>query len=186
MLQFNNTPSVSCFSQFITVLLRFIDDIFGCWTGTYRQFKQFIEMFNKFGEKYGVFFDKHMFGDRVNYLDTLTSNSCGSVVTDLYVKPTDARRYLHRNSFHPKHTFSGIPFSQMRRAALICSNDYLRDYAIDEMIKAFLKCGYKKSSLLEAKHRVQQLQRGDLLKDHTNALPDDSPLVFSLPYSVDI
>ena len=65
------------------------------------------------GEKYGVIFDKHMFGDRVNVLDVMVDNSCGSIVTDLYVKPTDARRYLHRNSFHPKHTFrAGMRFRQ--------------------------------------------------------------------------
>ena len=68
LLQFSKRPSVSCFSSLVSMLLRFIDDIFGGWTGTYRQFKHFIEQFNKFGEKYGVIFDKHMFGDRVNVL----------------------------------------------------------------------------------------------------------------------
>ena len=144
LFQFKKTPpSVSCFTPFIICLLRFIDDIFGAWTGTHRQFKNFIEIFNKFGKSYGIVFDKDMFGDRVNFLDVLASNSCGSIVTDLHVKPTDARRYLHRHSFHPQHTFSGIPFSQMRRAALIWSNDYLRDFAIQEMMKAFMECGYK-------------------------------------------
>ena len=74
----------------------------------------------------------------------------------------------------------------MRRAALICSNDYLRDYAIDEMVKSFIECGYKESSLLEAKQRVQQLKRSDLLQDHTSALPVEGPLVFVLPFCVDV
>ena len=186
LLQFNSSPSAFCFNPFVSLLFRFIDDIFGCWTGTYRQFKHFIELFNKFGSKYGVVFDKDMFGDSVNFLDVLISNTCGSIITDLFIKPTDARRYLHRNSFHPKHTFSSIPFSQMRRAALICSNEYLRDYAIDAMIESFVQCGYKKCKLLEAKDSVQQLKRDDLLKDYRKAPSGEDPLVFVLPFSVDV
>ena len=186
LLQFNSTPSAFRFTSFVPLLFRFIDDIFGCWTGTYKQFKHFIGIFNRFGSKYGVIFDKDMFGDIVNFLDVLISNTCGSIVTDLYIKPTDARRYLHRNSFHPKHTFSGVPFSQMRQAALICSNDYLRDFAIEAMIKSFIECGYKKSKLLEAKHKVQQLKRADLLKEYRKISLVEDPLVFVLPFSVDV
>ena len=34
LLQFNSTPSAFCFTSFVPLLFRFIDDIFGCWTGT--------------------------------------------------------------------------------------------------------------------------------------------------------
>ena len=75
----------------------------------------------------------------------------------------------------------------MRRAALIWSNDYLRDFAIQEMMKAFMECGYKESSLVEAMNRVQQLNRADLLQEKIDLQPtsDDSPLLFVLPFSVD-
>ena len=185
LLKFNKSKPATVFQSNFCLLLRFIDDFFGGWAGTYRQFKQFITVFNNFGKHYGVIFDKEQFGDSVTFLDVLVSNSCGHLVTDLYFKPTDARRYLHRNSFHPAHTFRGIPFSQMRRAALICSNDYLRDYAIDEMCKKFLECGYKESSLIEAKKRVQLLKRSDLLKESPALRSDDAPLIFVLSFSVD-
>ena len=122
----------------------------------------------------------------MNYLDTLTSNSTGTVITDLYVKPTDARRYLHHGSFHPNHTFDGIPFSQMRRAALICSNDYLRDMAISEMTKCFLQCGYKQELLDKAIDRVKTLKRADLLANiNRDRAKDSEPLVCVIPHSVD-
>ena len=114
----------------------------------------------------------------------LVSNSCGNIVTDLYVKPTDARRYLHRSSFHPAHTFAGIPFSQMRRAALICSNDYLRDLAIEEMVKSFLQCGYDELKLRDAVTRVKQLSRVNLLEEPREVVLGD-PLVCVLSFSVD-
>ena len=65
----------------------------------------------------------------------------------------------YRNSFHPKHTFTGILFAQMRRAVLICSNDYLHDTAINDMVSYFLKCGYNDSLLLQAKNRALALNR---------------------------
>ena len=126
IIKFKVSPLANCFTTYAGLLLRFIDDLFGSWTGSYRQFKFFIEQFNKFGRLYGVVFDKESFGDEVNFLDVVVSTSSGTLVTDLYVKPTDAGRYLHIKSHHPKHTFSGIPYSQMRLAALICSNDYVK------------------------------------------------------------
>ena len=66
---------------------------------------------------------------------------------------------------------------------MICSNDYLRDFAIKEMVKCFLECGYDQESLSKAVNRVQQLKRGDLLQVG-NKVSDESPLVFTLPFSV--
>ena len=188
VMKFSSTVNIAAsnFSCSIT-LLRYIDDLFGGWLGTYRQFKHFISSFNNFGKEYGITFDKEQFGDTVNFLDVLVSNNSGSIVTDLYIKPTDARRYLHRSSFHPGHTFSGIPFSQMRRAALICSNTYLRDLALDDMFKQFLECGYKLTDLTLAKNKVQQLNRNELLEERIS-LPNsnDVPLCFVLSHSVDV
>ena len=185
ILKFSQSRQLSTsFSRYSNLLLRFIDDLFDGWSGSFRQFKHFVATFNSFGKQYGVIFDKEQFGDSVNFLDVVVSNSCGNIVTDLYVKPTDARRYLHRSSFHPAHTFAGIPYSQMRRAALICSNDYLRDFAINEMCKSFLECGYSEAKLIDAKNRVLNLKRSDLLVEATGPV-DDSPLVCVLSFSVD-
>ena len=180
------------YKQFIVCLIRFIDDVFGGWLGTYRQFKQFVSSFNLFAKDYGINFDKHSFGDTVNFLDVIVSNNTGVIVTDLYIKPTDSCRYLHRTSFHPKHTFTGIPFSQMRRAMLICSTPYLQEFAIDEMVSNFLKCGYEQDLLLAAKTRALSLLREELL---TNLLSNNrpinsnisaTPLCFVVPYSLDV
>ena len=177
------------FKQLIVSLMRFIDDLFGGWIGTLRQFSSFINCFNSFGKTFGIIFDKEQFGDTVNFLDVLVSNSTGVITTDLYSKPTDAHRYLHCSSFHPKHTFTGIPFSQMRRAVVICSNSYLRDFTIENMISYFLNCGYKNETLQAAKSRALALDRIDILNSY-RMLPahdiDPKPLCFVLPYSVDV
>ena len=169
---------------------RFIDDLFGGWLGTLRQFTQFVHCFNTFGSNFGISFDKQEFGDTVNFLDVLVSNATGAIVTDIYCKPTDAHRYLHRSSFHPQHTFRGIPFSQMRRAVVICSTTYLRDIAINNMINYFLECGYKRELLDEASSKARSLVRNDLLSKPGNIITDtgshDKPLCFVLTHSVDV
>ena len=179
--------------KFIANLWRFIDDLFGGWAGTIRQFRSFVNCFNVYGKVYGVVFDKEQFGDTVNFLDVTVSNCTGVIVTDLYHKPTDAHRYLHHNSFHPRHTFSGIPFSQMRRAILICSTNYLRDIAIKDMISYFITCGYNDKTLQLAKGKALSLNRAQLLANHvqntkvnSNIVSRTSPLCFVLTYSVDI
>ena len=176
------------FKELFVCYSRFIDDLFGGWAGSVRQFYTFIYVFNGFGKRYGIIFDKEQIGDTVHNLDVSVSNATGELVTDLYTKPTDAHRYLHRNSFHPQHTFRGIPFSQMRRAVIICSTPYLRDIAIGNIIKYLLECNYKLEHLEEAKSRALQLDRKKLLDSHrTPPTSDDSqPLCFVLPFSPDV
>ena len=177
------------YKQFIVSVVRFIDDLFGGWVGTLRQFTNFVSVFNSFGKDFGIIFDKEQFGDTVHFLDVLVSNATGVIVTDLHHKPTDAHRYLHSRSFHPKHTFSGIPFSQMRRAVLICSTTYLRDFAIDNIISYFIDCGYKPDTLQTTKLKVLKLNRSELLESHKSPSAKDTnskPLCFVLPYSVDV
>lgn len=140
--------------KFIVNLWRFIDDLFGGWSGTIRQLRSFIHCFNEYERRYGVVFHEEQFGDTVNFLNVSVSNCTGVIVTDLYHKPWDAHRYLHHISFHPEHTFSGIPYSQMRRVVLICSTNYLQDIAINDMISYFTKCGYNDMALRLAKGRV--------------------------------
>ena len=61
---FANNP---IFKQLIVSLVRFIDDLFGGWLGTTRQFANFISVFNNFGKNYGIIFDKEQIGDTVHF-----------------------------------------------------------------------------------------------------------------------
>ena len=47
----------------------------------------------------------------------------GKIWTELYVKPTDGTRYLHKESDHPQHVKTGIAKGQARRLRRICSED---------------------------------------------------------------
>ena len=118
-------------------------------------------------------------------MDVVVSITDNILHTSLYSKPTDAHRFLHRLSFHPPHTFRSLPFAQMRRAALICSEMEERERSIDDMIKYFRGCGYKEYSLIAAKNRAMELSRQDLL-GYTRPVRDEIPLVFVTTYCKEI
>ena len=88
----------------------------------------------------------------------------GEIKTTMYVKPTDSKRYLNRKSFHSTHTFKSLPFSQFRRAAVICSDVDDRLNNIERMISKFLDSGYHKKYLIEAKAKAMELDRGELFQ----------------------
>ena len=118
--------------------VRFLDDIWGAWQGCTNSFHSFLEAVNSIGSTYGITFTGEC-DKTVQFLDVTTSLDEGKLSTTMYVKPTDSTRYLNRRSFHSKHTFSGIPYSQFRRAAVICSDLQDREACITRMVEKFLK-----------------------------------------------
>ena len=91
---------------------RFLDDVWFGWLGTSRQFSSFKAALNRIGSSYGITF-KGGVGSDVDFLDvSITLKQNGRFETRLFVKPTDATRYLHRRSDHGSHTFRSTPFSQ--------------------------------------------------------------------------
>ena len=93
----------------VTKWWRFIDDIFGLWKGTIEQFHLFMDNLNEQTEPYGIKCDEPQLDISVNFLNMavyMKREDTGGVKleTKLYRKPTDAMRFLNRNSFHPRST----------------------------------------------------------------------------------
>ena len=100
----------------------------------------------------------------VEFLDTITTLNGTKIETDLFIKPTDAQQFLNRRSDHPPHMFKAIPYSQMRRTVVICSNPDKRNSAIEHMSQKFLNSGYNEKEIAQAKERIMKLERKDVLK----------------------
>ena len=80
------------------------------------------------------------------YLDELNQiHYCG------YTKPTDAKRYLNPNSFHPRSVFNSIPFSQMLRTLRNNSEEGRRAVELQQCIDHFSNSGYDLNKLNELK-----------------------------------
>lgn len=106
--------------------LRYLDDIWGVWQHTPKEFDDFIEILNSHHPdiKLKATFRK----DSIDFLDTTTFKGpefakTGTLDIRVFVKPTDTQTLLHRRSFHPTHTFKGILKSQILRFKRICTRE---------------------------------------------------------------
>ncbi len=105
--------------------LRFLDDIFIIWPHSEQEFWTFFNTLNNHHPT--IKLKASINSESVDFLDVTvfkghnfrTSNLLD---TKVYFKPTDSHELLHKESFHPKHTFKGIIKSQIIRFHRICNN----------------------------------------------------------------
>ena len=136
---------------------RFIDDGIGVWKGTKRTFISFLKKLNKETNKYGINFpiEEAQFGKTVNYLDvTFYIDENNQIQFKGYTKPTDAKRYLRPQSFHPKTVFKAVPYSQMLRTLERNSTEETKKTGMETLKKDFEKSGYSRNELLKIEERL--------------------------------
>ena len=163
---------------------RFIDDGIGVWKGTKKEFESFLKSLNKLTNKYGIHFPlkEAQFGKSVNFLDiTLYIDNANKIQHKLYTKPTDARSYLNPNSFHPRHVFNSIPFSQMLRI-IKCNtteDNCLED--LDNLKVDLINSGYNKNMLDKIQDKA--LERSSTTK--TEQKVENNSIIFTIDYFAD-
>ena len=143
--------------QAIRFWKRFIDDGFGIWRGTQRSFINFINQLNAETMKYGIKFpiNEIQFGKSVHILDLcvyLENNN--RIQYKGYMKPTDSKRYLNPNSFHPRSVFHSIPFSQMLRTLRNNSKEETKTSELNQCISHFKNSGYNSAALNDLKDKI--------------------------------
>ena len=126
--------------QFMKFWGRYIDDVSFIWTGTLQSLKVFIKYLNsvhptiKFAAQYSK--------NAVNFPDTtIRKTKDGSLLTDVYQKPTDNPAYLHRNSSHDHKLKDSIPYSQALRLRRICQDDSTLKKRLQQYSQYFVSCG---------------------------------------------
>ena len=151
-IQINNIPELGFWK-------RFIDDCTGIWLGTKRQFMNFVKRLNHEANKFGINFPitEAKFGKSVDFLDeTLYLDENNNIQYKSYSKPTDAKRFLNPNSFHPPHVFKSVPISQMIRTI---NGNSKQETRIDEMKKLkdnMIKSGYKAEALDDIEKNLRE------------------------------
>ena len=135
--------------KFIYLFKRYIDDIFGLWLGTVRQFEAFIKNLNKLCKPFGIQFGQWQIGSSVVNLDSSMSINPDTHLIDytLHRKPTDARAYLRTTSFHPPHIFNSIAYSQMLRVLKRNSSPTKGKSDISDMKEDLKRAGHTKENL---------------------------------------
>ena len=142
---------------------RFLDDLWFAWFGNKSEFSKFKTALNKIGKKHGITF-KGEVGTSIDFLDVSVTLNETHFSTKMYIKPTDASRYLHRRSDHARHTFKSIPFTQFRRAVLLCSEAEQRIGCMNYIAEKLKNSGYKMKEIDDAKMRALNLNRQDLIQ----------------------
>ena len=138
---------------------RFIDDGIGIWRGTKRSFEAFVRKLNKETNKFGINFpiDEFQFGKSVNFLDiTLFIDEHNNIQFRSYTKPTDSKRYLRPQSFHPSNVFVSVPLSQMMRTIERNSTAETETIEMEKMKQDFVRSGYKVAELTSIERRARE------------------------------
>ena len=163
---------------------RYKDDILGIWRGTERQFKQFISNLNSLTLPYDIKFDKAKIGKSINFLDTTLylekdDSSKWKIQHSLYRKPTDAVRFLRRDSFHPPRIFKSVLYSQYLRVILCHSKESTRDESMRELTKGFMEAGYKVNELDTQRNKARNSSTTSEDPNTTNIQPDTLVFAFN-------
>ena len=148
--------------KLLQLFKRFIDDIFGIWLGTIRQFHQFVDLLNRATGPFGIEFGDFSIRDSVNFLDTtLYIDENGLIQYKLYRKPTDSRLYLKTHSFHPGHVFDSIAYSQMLRIWKRNSAIETAEIDLKELETDLERCGHHQTAIQHMRKKLQDKVDGD-------------------------
>lgn len=138
---------------------RYLDDIFLVWERSEEEFIEYFVNINSINES--ISFTYELDRTSLTFLDVLVYKGerflrDGILDTKVNFKATDSHALLHRNSYHPPHTFQGLIKSQFVRYDRICNND--SDYweAAEILMQALVDRGYEKK---EMQRLAQQIRR---------------------------
>ena len=166
---------------------RFIDDVYGVWMGSTRQFNLFVDLLNKLAEPFGIRFADQQIGKSVNFLDlTLSLDPNNQIQYRLFRKETDARNYLRTDSYHPHQVFDSVAFSQMIRIIERNLQDHTCAEDLNELKDDLTRCGHNSDKLeeIEPKAVLRALENTEGANRATESKKQDS-LVFSIQHSRD-
>ena len=102
--------------------------------------------------------------EEVNLLDLNIKFINGELKTDLFVKPTDAHRFLDPTSSHPDHCKKGKSYSQALRLNRICSDNTNFDKRCNNLEKWLMGRGYNEKMVRNQILRTRKHSRNDLLE----------------------
>ena len=166
---------------------RFIDDVYGVWMGSTRQFNLFVDLLNKLAEPFGIRFADQQIGKSVNFLDlTLSLDPNNQIQYRLFRKETDARNYLRTDSYHLHQVFDSVAFSQMIRIIKRNSQDHTCAEDLNELKDDLTRCGHNSDKLEEIKPKavLRALENTEGSNRATESKKQDS-LVLSIQHSRD-
>jgi len=107
-----------------------------------------------------------------------TSPDTDTLQTRVYFKDTDTHQLLHKLSFHPRHTFTGVLKAQLLRFKRISSSYSDYSNSCSTLFAALQKRNYSKSLLRKMKRDIWYTEHDISKRTHQNKI---LPIV--IPYN---
>lgn len=142
-----------------SLYLRYLDDIFILWEHPRDCFIEFFDTLNNADPD--IKLKSNIQENKIEFLDVLIYKgtnfaTTGIFDTKVYFKPTDSHALLHKQSFHPNHTFSGLIKSQLIRFGRICNLEKDFDEATSTLFQALYCRNYSRRFLRKIKSQVKE------------------------------
>jgi hypothetical protein len=120
---------------------RYLDDCFIFWDQKWGNITDFFSLLQNLHPKIDFTMDNS--SEEIPFLDILIrKNSDGTIITDIYRKPTDSQRYLHFRSHHPDNCKKAVPLMLARRICTIVTDPALLNKRLDELEDTLRERGY--------------------------------------------
>nr|XP_049575237.1 uncharacterized protein LOC125968206 [Syngnathus scovelli] len=160
--------ALACCTKKPIAYLRYLDDIWGIWGDSREDFDLFLKTLND--QHPSINLTAQISEREINFLDTTIFkgpefNTTGKLDVRVFFKPTDTHALLHKQSFHPKHTFKGLIYSQLLRFERICTRSEDREEATRVLFKALRQRGYSRSFLRRVRLQTGLTDRGGETQD---------------------
>ena len=131
---------------------RYIDDIFGVWSGSLAELNGFIQLANSID--INIKLTSVISYTSIVFLDLSIYILNSHLHYRIHFKDTNSHSILHRSSHHPKHTFKGIVYSQIRRWAQLCSMREDFNLCLQKVRPIWQSRGYTKCLSRDSKRLV--------------------------------
>lgn len=154
--------------------LRYLDDCWITWPFSTNELDRFVNILNQMHESISFTCDRSV--EKLPFLDVMVFKKSTCLVTDLFIKPTDSRRFLPFHSNHPRHTKVNIPYNLARRIRMITDDPVAEENHYHQLMLDLEKQGYPSSLVEKGINRAkrftkQQLRTPATSKQQANDMP---------------
>jgi hypothetical protein len=154
----------SSFSSNIILYKRYIDDIFGIWRGSEKDFNEFFNFVNQIIP--GIKLTK-LFANEVSYLDILISLKDSKISFKPYSKELASFQYIPPFSSHPPACFKGYFKAETLRLATNSSNVFDFIYAKNLFRNNLYSRGFAKKFIDSELSKIHYSNRIPIIKNST-------------------
>ena len=162
--------------------IRYIDDIFIIWNENIGgDINAFRDLLGSLDNKLSFTLDQY--GQSVSFLDVMVSLKDKDIITDIFYKKTDSKRYLDYRSCHPRHIKNNVPFNLARRICTIVSeNDTLRK-RLQQLHQYLEECNYPVGIIIEGINKALNIPKEALRERKKDANADKDKIPFVTTYN---